>query len=91
MHPHVYLSFDIMFLIVTLEELGPIGGRHRPTLRITLNDDLKADSDSLFTPDESLRVAFKAAVSTENIETSVIDRSHPYLDCLLLLHPNSAH
>ena len=46
------------------------------------DDDVKADSASLFRPAESVYVVFKAAVSTENIETSVTDRSRPYPGCL---------
>ena len=57
-----------------------IGGRS--TLLITPNDDAKADRDSLFRLPKSFCVAFKAAVSTENRETSVSDRSRPYPDGL---------
>ena len=51
-------------------------------MRIMPDDDVKADSASLFRPAESVYVVFKAAVSTENIETSVTDRSRPYPGCL---------
>ena len=44
-------------------------------LRITPNDEVKADSASLFRPAGSLHFALKAAASTENIGTSVTDRA----------------
>ena len=65
-----YLSFDLQYYVFNYDTGRAIEGRH--TLRITPNDDVKTDSASLFRPSKSLRVVFKAAVSTEN---SVIDRS----------------
>ena len=62
--PHVYLSFDIYY-VFNYDTRSAMVGRH--TLRITPNDDMKADSDSLFRPAGSLLVAFKATISTENI------------------------
>ena len=47
-------------------------------MRIAPNDDVKADSTALCRPAKSVHVAFKAAVLTENIETSVTNRSRPY-------------
>ena len=76
---HVYLSFGVYY-VFNYDTCRNIGGKH--ILRIRPNDDMKADSASLFRPAESVHVAFKAAVPTENIETSVTDRSRPYPEFL---------
>ena len=70
----------IYFSSIDYETCRNIGGKH--ILRSRPNDDMKADSASLFRPAESVHVAFKAAVPTENIETSVTDRSRPYPEFL---------
>ena len=62
MYALLILSFDICF-VFNYDTCKTIGGRH--ILRMTPNDDVKADSASLFRPAELLGVAFKAADSTE--------------------------
>ena len=65
-----------MFFIITVEEL--IGGRH--ILRMFTWKKAKLRLARHGTVAAPIHVAFKAAVSTENIETSVIDRSSPCTD-----------